>query len=77
MLRYDIEDAIVMNKYSMDRGFGRCIVTKKYGVSLRKYGNRTSDRIVAPNPAPGEGLGLPWCLCGHTSHLQNTPTHAS
>jgi hypothetical protein len=27
---YDIEDAIVMNKASLDRGFGRCIVLKKY-----------------------------------------------
>lgn len=27
---YDIEDAIVMNKSSLDRGFGRCIVVKKY-----------------------------------------------
>ena len=27
---YDIEDAIVMNKSSLDRGFGRCIVFKKY-----------------------------------------------
>ncbi len=34
--RYDIEDAIVMNKYSLDRGFGRCIVLKKYGISLKK-----------------------------------------
>ncbi|KAB1200828.1 DNA-directed RNA polymerase III subunit RPC2 [Morella rubra] len=27
---YDIEDAIVMNKSSLDRGFGRCIVLKRY-----------------------------------------------
>jgi len=29
---YDIEDAIVMNKASLDRGFGRCIVMKKYAI---------------------------------------------
>ena len=55
---YDIEDAIVMNKYSLDRGFGRCIVLKKSGVSLRKYPNRTNDRIVAPTIQPGGG-GIP------------------
>ena len=27
---YDIEDAIVMNKASIDRGFGRCMVMKRY-----------------------------------------------
>ncbi|TKY56058.1 DNA-directed RNA polymerase III subunit RPC2 [Spatholobus suberectus] len=31
---YDIEDAIVMNKASLDRGFGRCIVMKKYAIYL-------------------------------------------
>eukprot|EP00798_Chlamydomonas_sp_ICE-L_P009475 gene9475-32467_t len=51
---YDIEDAIVMNKSSLDRGFGRCIVMKKYSASLRKYANRTMDRIVAPVLAPGQ-----------------------
>ncbi|GFR49601.1 hypothetical protein Agub_g11671, partial [Astrephomene gubernaculifera] len=56
---YDIEDAIVMNKYSLDRGFGRCIVLKKYGVSLRKYANRSSDRIVAPLPLPGQKAVAP------------------
>lgn len=45
---YDIEDAIVMNKASLDRGFGRCIVMRKYGTSLKKYPNRTMDRISLP-----------------------------
>lgn len=47
---YDIEDAIVMNKSSLDRGFGRCIVLKKSQTVLRKYANRTNDRVVAPTP---------------------------
>ena len=51
---YDIEDAIVMNKASLDRGFGRCIVLRKYGTHLRKYANRTQDRISRPAGAgPG------------------------
>jgi len=54
---YDIEDAIVMNKASLDRGFGRCIVLKKYSASLRKYANRTTDRIVAPLPPTGPAAG--------------------
>eukprot|EP01132_Coremiostelium_polycephalum_P001511 gene1511-1903_t len=46
---YDIEDALVMNKASLDRGFGRCIVFKKTIASLKKYSNETSDRIFPPN----------------------------
>lgn len=59
-----------MNKYSLDRGFGRCIVLKKYGVSLKKYANRTMDRIVAPVPLPGktgrcaQGLKGSWQCTG-------------
>ncbi|XP_010043725.2 DNA-directed RNA polymerase III subunit 2 [Eucalyptus grandis] len=45
---YDIEDAIVMNKSSLDRGFGRCIVMKKYSAVNQKYENGTSDRILRP-----------------------------
>ena len=29
---YDIEDAIVLNKGSLDRGFGRCMVFRKHQV---------------------------------------------
>ena len=46
---YDIEDAIVMNKSSLDRGFGRCIVLKKFGCSVRRYANRMADRIANPH----------------------------
>ncbi|KAL1537737.1 DNA-directed RNA polymerase III subunit 2 [Salvia divinorum] len=45
---YDIEDAIVMNKSSLDRGFGRCIVMKKLVAINQKYANGTSDRIIRP-----------------------------
>lgn len=42
---YDIEDAVVLNKSSCDRGFGRCQVLRKYSTQLRKYANRSADRI--------------------------------
>jgi DNA-directed RNA polymerase III subunit RPC2 len=42
---YDIEDALVLNKASCDRGFGRCQVLRKYSTQLRKYPNRSSDRV--------------------------------
>ena len=34
----------MMNRQSLDRGFGRCIVMRKYGVQIKKYSNRTTDR---------------------------------
>jgi DNA-directed RNA polymerase III subunit RPC2 len=37
-----------MNKSSLDRGFGRCIVHHTYKATLKKYANRAQDRIVAP-----------------------------
>uniref|UniRef100_A0A1J3DA34 DNA-directed RNA polymerase subunit beta n=1 Tax=Noccaea caerulescens TaxID=107243 RepID=A0A1J3DA34_NOCCA len=45
---YDIEDAIVMNKSSLDRGFGRCIVMKKLVATCQKYANEAVDRILRP-----------------------------
>ncbi|KAI9673312.1 MAG: DNA-directed RNA polymerase III core subunit ret1 [Trizodia sp. TS-e1964] len=52
---YDIEDALVLNKASCDRGFGRCQVFRKYSTSLRKYPASTMDRIGDPH----EENGLP------------------
>ncbi|CAD6925477.1 unnamed protein product [Tilletia controversa] len=51
---YDIEDALVLNKGSLDRGFGRCQVMRKQTVQLRKYPNGTFDRL-ADAPVDEEG----------------------
>ena len=45
---YDIEDAVVLNKAAIDRGFGRCMVLSKYQTSVRRYANGTMDRTCAP-----------------------------
>jgi len=48
---YDIEDAVVINRGSIDRGFGRCMVFKSYETAIKRYGNGTSDRTTGPPPA--------------------------
>ncbi|KAJ4153695.1 hypothetical protein LMH87_010170 [Akanthomyces muscarius] len=45
---YDIEDALVLNKGSIDRGFGRCQVFRKYTTELQKYPNGRRERIGDP-----------------------------
>lgn len=45
---YDIEDALVLNKGSIDRGFGRCQVFRKYVASLKSYPNGTKDSLGPP-----------------------------
>lgn len=42
---YDIEDALVVNRGSCDRGFGRCQVFKKVSMPLKAYANGSQDRI--------------------------------
>ncbi|EAU35292.1 DNA-directed RNA polymerase III 130 kDa polypeptide [Aspergillus terreus NIH2624] len=52
---YDIEDALVLNKGSVDRGFGRCQVFRKYVTNLKSYSNGTKDMLTPPsyeNDAP-------------------------
>ncbi|KAF2243217.1 DNA-directed rna polymeras-like protein III subunit [Trematosphaeria pertusa] len=44
---YDIEDALVLNKASCDRGFGRCQVFKKHVTPLKSYANGTQDTVNA------------------------------
>ena len=45
---YDIEDALVLNKASVDRGFGRCQVFRKYSTILRKWANGLEERVGDP-----------------------------
>jgi DNA-directed RNA polymerase III subunit RPC2 len=45
---YDIEDSIILNKASIDRGFGRCMVLRKHQTSIRRYPNGTNDKTCAP-----------------------------
>lgn len=46
---YDIEDALVLNKGSVDRGFGRCQVLRKYPVQLKHYANGSRDIVKPPD----------------------------
>lgn len=45
---YDIEDAVVLNRASIDRGYGRVVISKKQVFSLKKYPNGSSDLIKGP-----------------------------
>ena len=46
---YDIEDAVILNQASVDRGFARCIVYKKFQTTIKRYPNRTMDIINGPH----------------------------
>lgn len=45
---YDIEDALIMNKASIDRSFGRCLVYRTTKCIMKRYANQTFDRIQGP-----------------------------
>ena len=50
---YDIEDAIILNKAAIDRGYGRCMVLRKHQTSVRRYANGTMDRTLGPPDPAG------------------------
>ncbi|EPR64489.1 DNA-directed RNA polymerase III RPC2 [Toxoplasma gondii GAB2-2007-GAL-DOM2] len=54
---YDIEDAIVLNRGAVDRGFGRCFALRRYSVELKKYFNGSTDRTFPPPVAQASGPG--------------------
>lgn len=51
---YDIEDAIVMNRGSLDRGFGRCFVMRQTKVPMQAYDNGLKDMTAPPPSSNGE-----------------------
>jgi hypothetical protein len=62
-----------MNRASLDRGFGRCIVIKKSQAVLRKYANRTQDRVVAPVP----GGHLQSAICAYGNFFRHSMYNSS
>ncbi|GAA5931078.1 DNA-directed RNA polymerase III core subunit RET1 [Sporobolomyces koalae] len=55
---YDIEDALILNRASIDRGFGRCQVFRKYATLMKRYPNGLYDRLADP-PKAENGEVLP------------------
>ena len=55
---YDIEDALILNKASIDRGFGRCQVFRKLGTVLRSNTNNAADRLGDPEVDPTTGVNV-------------------
>ena len=50
---YDIEDALIINKAALDRGFGRCMVLKKFTQTFKKFPNGSCEVArPPPNPSP-------------------------
>lgn len=53
---YDIEDALVLNKASVDRGFGRCQVLRKYMTNLKIYASGSKDTVLPPDQENGASI---------------------
>ena len=55
---YDIEDALVINKASCDRGFGSCQVFRKLSTILRTYPNGLHERVGDPIIDEATGVNI-------------------
>lgn len=45
---YDIEDALIISKASIDRGYGRCLIYRSSKCAIKRYPNQTYERIIHP-----------------------------
>lgn len=81
---YDIEDALILNQGSVDRGMARVEVYKTNAVSLKKYSNgqsetlinsSTSDGIISPGTFVTEGTLLVNKMSPVTNTLTNVKHH--
>lgn len=46
MTGYDIEDAIVLNRFSLDRGMARVCVFKSFECAIERYSDGSSDVLL-------------------------------
>ncbi|KAJ5071462.1 intein-containing DNA-directed RNA polymerase iii subunit rpc2 precursor [Anaeramoeba ignava] len=46
---YDIEDAVILNKSSLDLGYGRCMIYRRYSAQISQYPNQSFDKLVSPS----------------------------
>lgn len=64
---YDIEDALILNKASVDRGYGRCLVYRNEKTQLKRQGGLVEtieERIDGPalDAQSGEKIRADECL---------------
>jgi DNA-directed RNA polymerase III subunit RPC2 len=58
---YDIEDAVILNKSSLDRGFGRALCYRRWVTTLKRNPDGTSDMLAKKPKAPAptdKGMGM-------------------
>jgi DNA-directed RNA polymerase beta subunit len=49
---YDIEDAIILNRASLDRGFARALNFRRYETTLKYYGHGSDILAEVPHIPP-------------------------
>lgn len=72
---YDIEDAMILNKGSLDRGFARVEVYKTNTISLKKFNNGDTEKLVNKGiVSPGTSLKDGDFIVEKMSPQTGTPT---